>query len=55
MMKIEIPVKVSNDKLRDCAFDKEKKMGLAKKIANKSLRDIEFELYMAAIIGGKQE
>lgn len=54
-MKIEIPVTIPEDKLRECAVDEGKKMELAKEIANKSLRDIEFELYMAAIIGEKQE
>lgn len=54
-MKIKIEASIPEDKLRECAFDEEKKLELAKEIANKSLRDIEFELYMAAIIGGKQE
>lgn len=50
-MKIEIPVTVAKAKLRECSFDEENKIELAQEIANNSLRDIEFELYMVAIIG----
>ena len=54
-MKIEIPVTIPEDKLREFAFDEGKKMELAKEIANKSLRDIEFELYMVSIDGSDFE
>lgn len=37
LMKIEIPVTIPEDKLRECAVDEGKKMELAKEIANKSL------------------
>lgn len=52
-MRIKIESSVPEDKLRECAFDEEKKQALAKEIANKLLRDIEFELYMDVIDGGQ--
>lgn len=53
LMKVEIPVIISEDKLCECALDEEKKLELAQEIANKSLRDIQFELYIAAVDGGQ--
>lgn len=52
-MTIKNELYITEDKLRECDFDEEKKQELAKEIANKLLRDIQFELYMVAIDGGQ--
>lgn len=52
-MEIKGEIKVQEDKLLESLTDEEKKQRLAQEVANKLLIDIQFELYMDAIDGGK--
>lgn len=51
-MEIKREIKVQEDKFLESLTDEEKKRSLAQEVANKLLRDIQFELYIAAIDGG---